>query len=259
MKDYKIAVIGDIHSNHIGLERCIEDALSRQVDEFLFVGDYISDCPYPQKTMDIIYEMKKNYPCTFIRGNREDYMLQHRKNPTERWIYSSCSGSLLYTYENLREKDFQFFEQLDIKGIYRKEGYPAFRYCHGSLTKSNELLLPDNPNMEKIMEQLDVDYLVSGHTHIQESRMYGRKKLIHPGAVGIAWYYEGKAQYMIFHGNPQGWEEELLQLEFDVDKVAEEFKESELFQKAGYWAKLSLHTLYTRQLFIREKIMLSVV
>ena len=64
MKDYKIAVIGDIHSNHIGLERCIEDALSRQVDEFLFVGDYISDCPYPQKTMDIIYEMKKNYPCT---------------------------------------------------------------------------------------------------------------------------------------------------------------------------------------------------
>ena len=62
MKDYKIAVIGDIHSNHIGLERCIKDALSRQVDEFLFVGDYISDCPYPQKTMDIIYEMKKNYP-----------------------------------------------------------------------------------------------------------------------------------------------------------------------------------------------------
>lgn len=245
MKDYKIAVIGDIHSNHVGLERCIEHALSRQVDEFLFVGDYISDCPYPQKTMDIIYDMKKNYPCTFIRGNREDYMLQHRKNPEERWIYSSCSGSLLYTYENLREKDFQFFEQLDIKGIYRKEGYPAFRYCHGSLTKSNELLLPDNPNMEKIMEQLDVDYLISGHTHIQESRMYGNKKLIHPGAVGIAWYHEGKAQYMIFHGNPQGWEEELFQLEFDVDKVAEEFKESGLFQKAGYWAKLSLHTLYT--------------
>ena len=75
MKDYKIAVIGDIHSNHIGLERCIGHALERDVDEFLFLGDYISDCAYPQKTMQIIYEMDHNYPCIFIRGNREDYML----------------------------------------------------------------------------------------------------------------------------------------------------------------------------------------
>ncbi|MDE5933106.1 MAG: metallophosphoesterase, partial [Lachnospiraceae bacterium] len=71
----KIAVIGDIHSNHYALETCITHALDRKVDEFLFLGDYISDCPYPQKTMKIIYEIQKNHKCTFIRGNREDYML----------------------------------------------------------------------------------------------------------------------------------------------------------------------------------------
>ena len=32
----KLAVIGDIHSNHIALETCIEHALARNVDEFLF-------------------------------------------------------------------------------------------------------------------------------------------------------------------------------------------------------------------------------
>ena len=51
----KLAVIGDIHSNHIALETCIEHALARNVDEFLFLGDYVSDCPYPQRTMKIIY------------------------------------------------------------------------------------------------------------------------------------------------------------------------------------------------------------
>ena len=75
----KLAVMGDIHSNHIALETCIKHALSRNVDEFLFLGDYVSDCPYPQRTMKMIYEMKEKYRCTFIRGNREDYMLDHRR------------------------------------------------------------------------------------------------------------------------------------------------------------------------------------
>lgn len=241
----KIAVIGDIHSNHSALETCIRHALGQNVNEFLFLGDYISDCPYPQKTMKIIYEMKEKYQCLFIRGNREDYMLKHRENPEERWTYSSASGNLLYTYENLSENDFSFFENLDIQGIYKKEGYPSFRYCHGSLTSSTELLVPDNENMESIMENLDVDLLISGHTHTQESRMYGNKKLIHPGSVGIPWYHNGKTQYMILYGNSSGWEEEFFQLEYDVDTIKEDFITSGLNQKAPYWVKLNIHTLET--------------
>lgn len=241
----KIAVIGDIHSNHYALEACIAHAFDRKVDEFLFLGDYISDCPYPQKTMQIIYEMRKNYKCTFIRGNREDYMLDHQKNPNERWTFSSASGNLLYTYENLSEKDFLFFQELDIQGIYQKEGYPVFRYCHGSLTSSRELLLPENKNLGSIMENLDTALLISGHTHIQKSERYGNKKLIHPGSAGVPWYYNGKSQYMILHGTEKGWEEELFQLEYDVDAVKKEFETSGLAEKSFYWTKLILHNLYT--------------
>lgn len=241
----KLAVIGDIHSNHTALEKCIEHALDQNADEFLFLGDYISDCPYPQKTMKIIYEMDKKYKCLFIRGNREDYMLNHRKDPKERWTYSSASGNLLYTYENLTKKDLDFFETLDIKGIYKKEGYPIFRYCHGSLTSSNELLLPENENIESIMENLDVDLLISGHTHTQESRIYGNKKLIHPGSVGIPWYHNGKTQYMILHGTSTDWEEEFFQLEYDVDAVKKEYETSGLSKKAPYWAKLNMHAIST--------------
>lgn len=241
----KIAVIGDIHSNHIALERCIRHALERKVDEFLFLGDYVSDCPYPQKTMQIIYEMKKQYSCRFIRGNREDYMLRHWKNPKERWTYSSASGNLLYTYENLRQEDLLFYESLDIQGIYQKEGYPSFRYCHGSLTSSTELLLPENKNMEKIMQDLDVDLLISGHTHIQEKRVYGEKTLIHAGSVGVPWYHDGKTQYMILHGTETGWKEEFFQLSYDVDEIIKEFEPSGLAQKSLYWAKLTIDVLST--------------
>lgn len=241
----KLAVIGDIHSNHIALETCIKHALDRNVDEFLFLGDYISDCPYPQKTMKIIYEMDRKYRCTFIRGNREDYMLNHRKNPQERWTYSSASGNLLYTYENLTKRDMDFYEGMDIQGIYEKEGYPVFRYCHGSLTRSNELLTPENDNLKNMLEALDVDLIISGHTHIQESAVYGSKKLIHPGSVGIPWYYDGKTQYMILHGTEHGWEEEFFQISYDVDAVKEEFRTSGIMDKALYWSKLNLLALDT--------------
>lgn len=245
MKDYKIAVIGDIHSNHVGLERCIKHALMQKPDEFLFLGDYISDCPYPQKTMKIIYGMNNNYICNFIRGNREDYMMNHRKHPEERWTYSSASGSLLYTYENLTEKDFTFFENLDIKGYYEREGYPPFRYCHGSLVRSNEILEPDGENTAEIMENLDVDLLVSGHVHFQEDKFYGKKRLFHPGAVGVSWHFDGKTQYMMLHGSESGWEPEFFQLEYDVEKIAKEFSLSGLYEKAPAWSKITVHTLRT--------------
>ncbi len=241
----KIAVLGDIHSNHIALEACINHALERKVDEFIFLGDYISDCPYPQRTMRVIYEMMDKYRCHFIRGNREDYMINHRNQPGERWTYSSASGNLLYTYENLTKKDFDFYESIDIQGIYIKEGYPAFRYCHGSLTSSTELLKPENENLESIMLNLDVDLLIGAHTHTQEVMQFGKKKLIHPGSVGIPWYHNGKTQYMILHGTDKGWEEEFFQLEYDVDTVKEEFVSSGIMEKAFYWSKLNLHTLYT--------------
>lgn len=241
----KLAVIGDIHSNHIALETCIRHALDRNVDEFLFLGDYVSDCPYPQRTMKVIYEMKRKYRCTFIRGNREDYMLDHKNDPFERWTYSSASGNLLYTYENLTKRDLDFFESMDIQGMYKREGYPAFRYCHGSLTKSNELLRPENEKLEDIMSSLDVNLIISGHTHIQESTVYGSRKLIHPGSVGLPWYHEGKTQYMILHGNKYKWEEEFYQLSYDVDAVKEEFMSSGIMEKALHWPELILHCLYT--------------
>ena len=99
--------------------------------------------------------------------------------------------------------------------------------------------------MESIISDLDVELLVSGHTHIQESVMYGTKKLIHPGSAGIPWYYEGKTQYMILHGTEKRWEEEFFQLPYDVDAVIEEFETSGIMQKAFHWAKLNIHVLRT--------------
>ncbi|HAN21737.1 MAG TPA: hypothetical protein DCP51_08725 [Clostridiales bacterium] len=49
----KIALLADIHSNYVALEACLHYIDSNHFDGIVFLGDYISDCPYPQKKLNL--------------------------------------------------------------------------------------------------------------------------------------------------------------------------------------------------------------
>lgn len=67
----KIAVLSDIHGNYVALQECIKYVLDRGIDIFVFLGDYVGELAYPQKTMDILFHLKEKYNCFFIiRKNR---------------------------------------------------------------------------------------------------------------------------------------------------------------------------------------------
>ena len=76
--DMKIAALSDIHGNYIALQKCIDYALDKGVETFIFLGDYVGELAYPQKTMEIIYSLKEKYNCFFVKGNKEDYWLDYR-------------------------------------------------------------------------------------------------------------------------------------------------------------------------------------
>ena len=43
----RIAVISDIHSNYIAFKTIIDDIKKENIDEIIFLGDYVTDGPYP--------------------------------------------------------------------------------------------------------------------------------------------------------------------------------------------------------------------
>ena len=45
----KIGVMSDIHSNVVAFEACAEYLENEGCDEYLFLGDYVSDTPYARK------------------------------------------------------------------------------------------------------------------------------------------------------------------------------------------------------------------
>lgn len=248
----KLALLGDIHSNYMALEKCLIYCKNEKVDGFVFLGDYVSDCPYPQRTMKLLEEVRLTYKTWFIRGNREEYQLNHHNGAEDGWYYCSNSGSLLYTYENLTEKDFEFFEECDTTLKISIPGLPEFTVCHGSPNSSRELLHIGSLPAIQYLKQSETNILICAHTHVQGIYEAYGKMLINPGSVGVPVGSSGKTQFAILHGINGIWEPEFISLDYDIDKFIEEYKQSDLPEKAIFYAKTVLNELKIGENYLLE-------
>ena len=250
----KIGIISDVHSNIVALEACIEYMESVSCDEYFFLGDFIADTPYTRETMDFIYDFMGKAPCHFLRGNREEYMLQQREAVAEhrekqRWLWNSASGNLLYSYEQLEERDFSFFQNLPIVFRYEKEDCPPITCCHGSPTNTRELLLMNRENTQMWLEQIDTRYLICAHTHFPCSMSYHGKYYFNPGCVGIAIGDFGFAQCMILEDviekGRKEWKSRFLKIPYDNKRVVEDIRKRGLLDKAPWFMNSNIQILLT--------------
>ncbi|MDE7048285.1 MAG: metallophosphoesterase [Lachnospiraceae bacterium] len=244
----KIAVLSDIHGNYPALQKCLDYAINLGIDTFIFLGDYVGELAYPQKTMDILYSVKQQYQCFFIRGNKEDYWINYEKDPKGWKEYDSTTGCLYYTYQNLTEKDLQFFKSLSFKEDLTFDSFLPITVCHGSPRKISEKLLPDSENTYFIMESNSTDYILCGHTHIQGKIIHNGKIVLNAGSVGVPLHSNGKAQFMILRGLQGSWDYEFVSLEYDMENVIADLHSSGLSRKASYWCKVSENLLRTGEL-----------
>jgi len=195
----RIAVMADIHGNDEALEKCIKEALWKGAYAFIFLGDYVSDMPRPRRVMERLYSVMNKYPCWFVKGNKEDYWINHRrKTEGVEWADNcSASGMLYYTYNNLNNEDIDFFETLPISRKLDFVGAPSITICHGSPFRANEEMIKGTERTDEIMDECDTDLILCGHTHRQWKYEHDGKALINPGSVGMPLGSKGKAQFVI--------------------------------------------------------------
>lgn len=239
-----IAVFSDIHSNYVAFQRCLDEALERGIETFIFLGDYLGDLAYPQRTMDILYTLKERYQCYFIKGNKEDYWIYHESNSDWHWKSgSSSSGALYYTYENITSEDLAFFEGLNVTETIRIDGMEPITACHGSLHKNNEKMIPEDERTIQMVSECESNLILCGHTHVRNMFSVGEKKVVNPGSVGAPIHSGGRAQFMILHAKQDKWEPEFIQLSYDKEKVLRDLKESGLIKIAPYWSLISSYLI----------------
>ena len=251
----RLGVISDIHSNYIAFRECVKRLESEECEEYLFLGDYVSDTSYTRETLDYLYEFIDTHTCHLLRGNREEYMLSQKKAleagiEDQKWIYNSASGNLLYTYELLADNDFDFFESLPISFVYEKEGYPSIRCCHGSPESSRELIQLGSDRARFWLDNISEDYLLCAHTHFPGEYEYNGKHYMNSGCVGIAIGDAGFAQCMILESDTDKdgktfWKPSFLKVPYDNHKVVKDMISAGLLDKAHWFINSNIQILLT--------------
>ena len=243
----KIAVFSDIHSNFTAFYACASRAAEEHVDEMIFLGDYVTDCAYPMDTMNLLYQLGKNYPCHWIRGNREEYLLRYREG-LECWSYSSKSGSLLYTYEALGEGELDFFDSLKTVDYLEFANLPAITLCHGTPEENSRVL-----GLESCADwfrKMDTQYLLCGHTHRLMDVTDGEKRIVNFGSVGmqVDGHTQARMGFLLSEGN--SWHCVPVQVPYEVPRELSRIRSCGLLEKGKVWARSVSRTLETGENYV---------
>lgn len=237
----KLGVLSDIHGNFEALKACIDYLERRNVDAYIFLGDYVGEFPNPEMTLGLIYGLMKRKQCFIIRGNKEEYVLKGIGDGHPEWDeYPSTVGMLRYGYRHSTDKEKAFFESLPNNMVIKLDGYAPIRICHGSPFETKGSV---KNCTEEELSKLDEKYILCGHTHKASAVYKYGKKIWNPGSVGLPLGGEESAQCMILYGENGEWRPDYLEIPYDIDKEIDSMKREGLFRIAPCWSLVTLDLL----------------
>lgn len=160
-----LGVVSDIHGNAEALLVALA-ALEGAVDELLVAGDAFSDHRFSN---EVVNSIRRSGAC-YVLGNHELSLL----SPAGRNARQSARV-------DQRELDFVAEQQTQIRTRF---GQKTLLMIHGSPWEPyGDYLSPQNPRFNRC-DELGVDFVVTGHTHLAFSKRFGRTLVINPGSLG---------------------------------------------------------------------------
>ena len=243
----KVAVLGDIHSNHYALEACLDRIDRLGVRHLIFLGDYVSDCACPERTLALLRQAKTAYSTQFIRGNRENYMLAHHAASHPDWVCGSRFGSLLYTYGQLTEDDLAWFADMPIVGEAAYPSTSPLTLCHGSPQQDRCMLLPGSAEMAEVLPTIKTQILLCAHTHRSFIHRQEGRTVVNGGTVGLPEEGDSDAQFALLEYRDGEWYPALMRVPYDVEATVREIRGSALCTFDDVWARAVIKTLRTGQ------------
>lgn len=189
----KIAVLSDIHGNIVALEEVLKDAKKQDVDEYIVLGDIITDLPFTDEVIDKIRELTPYV----IKGNRESYLLTYEDTKEDdKWKTLQAKSVVCYL-DHTRQDNIEYMRNLPDNLVLEFEGV-KMRAVHGSPYDVAELLYFNTPLMDKVFNELEEDILVYGHNHEKASYKEKDGKIVaQVGTLGMHNNGIGKPQYTI--------------------------------------------------------------
>jgi predicted phosphodiesterase len=174
----RVAALYDVHGNLPALEAVLAEV---DAERILVGGDAVLG-PMPKETLTLLRERG----ATFIRGN------------CDREVAAPGEGDEVWTrrarwaHKQLDDEELAFLRDLPHPLALEVDGLGEVLFCHGSPRSDEEILTAITPpkRLDPILDGVNQDLVVCGHTHAQFDRLVGDRRLVNAGSVGMA--YEGE-------------------------------------------------------------------
>ena len=242
-----LALISDIHGNMAALEAALRYVDKTGVDGYVFMGDYVSDFPDGHAVVEMIREIARKNPAWFIKGNREDYMLDHRMGKSPEWGPGSAFGSLKFAYDGLTEDDLDFFRGLDYQTTVKAGTAKPFTACHASPRACRENIIWKDEAISQCLDMIGTDVMVCGHSHHVRDFQTGKKRAHFIGSVGLPENAGGCCQFAYAAYDGDRWDISNVSIAYDVECAVKRCEASGLMEMGGVWTQAVIHMARTGQ------------
>jgi predicted phosphodiesterase len=149
--------------------------LAEAGDATLVFGGDLAAGPVPVETLDRIMALD----ALVLRGNADRELLGDRTDGLlDDWVRAQLDERHRNYVADLPETI-----ELDVEGVGR------VLFCHGSPRSDEEMILVTTPDawLRDMLEGVEADVVVCGHTHMQFDRVVDGIRVVNAGSVGLAY------------------------------------------------------------------------
>lgn len=191
----RIAVLSDIHGNHIALAEVLRNAKIEKAERLLILGDVCGYYYHPDKVMAMI----EDWDYDFIQGNHERLLGQILSGEVkEKDVRKKYGSGHRFALEKLSHVQIKMILESPDKKLLNF-GTTSILMCHGSPLDGDQYLYPDTD--KKILDQCtveDIDFVFVGHSHYPFVHFGKKSTLINVGSVGQSRLIGGVASWLMF-------------------------------------------------------------
>jgi putative phosphoesterase len=198
----RVAALYDIHGNASALEAVLADVRGSGA-ELIVVGGDVVEGPLPVETLELLDAVVM--PLVWVRGNCD-------RDPSE-WVR-----------ERVGEERVAWLSGLPTTVTIDVDGLGAVCFCHGSPRSDEDIVTAVSAvaRVEPMLDGVDEDLVVSGHTHVQFDRVVANRRLVNAGSVGMPYQGESGWAYWTMFGPTV----EHRRSAFDADALTTALRES---------------------------------
>ena len=220
----KVTIFGDIHANLPALEAVFADMDSRGLTENLYcLGDLVGYGTQPNEVIELVRSREiptimGNYD-EGVGNNSDDCGCAYKTEKDRRLGERSIAWSNAHTTDAHKA----YLRGL-VESIPLEIGGQRVLLVHGSPRRINEYLYEDRPekSVERVMDMVEAEVLVCGHTHLPYDRMLpSGRRIINAGSVGKPKDGDPRAGYITLEDVDGELKVEFIRVEYEVEKAAQ--------------------------------------